>query len=75
MNPLHLSMLTGGGRGRNWRDRAEGRLRVGGRGKVTIATSRANPTQGEASLADFAKVVPGQGGAGEAHPLGTGGTL
>ena len=51
----------------------ERRLLVGGRGKVPIETNRAIPTHGEASRTDFAKVSPGQGGAGEVHPLGTGG--
>ena len=46
-----------------------------GRGKVPIETSRAIPTHGGANRADFAKVSPGQGGAGEVHPLGTGGAL
>ena len=76
MNPLHLNMLVGGcGWGRSWRDGARGRLLVGGRGKVPIETSRAIPTHGGASCADFAKVSPGQGGAREVHPLGTGGAL
>ena len=48
---------------------------VGGRGKVPIETSRAIPTCGGASHADFAKVSPGQRGAGEMHPLGAGGAL
>ena len=72
MNLLHLNMLVGCGQ--NWRDGARGRLLVGGRGKVPIETSRAIPTHGGASRADFAKVSPGQGGA-EVHPLGTGGAL
>ena len=65
----------GCGWGRSWRDGAGGRWLVGGRGKVPIETSRAIPTHGGASRADFAKVSPGQVGAGEAHPLGTGGAL
>ena len=52
-----------------------GGLLVGGRGKVPIETNRAIPTHGGASRADFAKVIPGQGRAGEVHPLGTGGAL
>ena len=48
---------------------------MGGRGKFPIETSRAIPTHGGASRADFAKVSLGQGGAGEVHPLGTGGAL
>ena len=57
-------------------ERRRGRRLAGGwRGKVPIETSRAIPTHVEASRADFAKVSPGQGGAGEVHPLGTGGTL
>ena len=54
---------------------AGGRLLVGGRGKVPIETSRAIPTHGGASRADLVKVSPIQGGAGEVHPLGTGGAL
>ena len=76
MNPLRIKMLVGGcgcGRGRNWRDGAGGRLLVGGRGKVPIETSREIPTHGGASRADFAKVSPGQGGAGKVHPLGKSG--
>ena len=69
-------MSVGGCRRRqNWRDGAGGRLLVGGRGKVAIETSRAILTHGGASRADFAKVSPGQRGAGEVHPLGTGGAL
>ena len=52
-----------------------GRLLVGRRGKIPIETSRAIPTHGGASHADFVKVSPGQRGAGEMHPLGTGGAL
>ena len=52
-----------------------GRWPEGGRGKVPIETSRAIPTHGGASRADFAKVSPGQRGAGEVHPLGAGGAL
>ena len=52
-----------------------GRWLVGGRGKVPIETSRAIPTHGGAGRADFAKVSPGQRGAGEVHPLGAGGAL
>ena len=48
---------------------------MGGRGKVPIETNRAIPTHGGASRADFAKVSPSQGGAGEVHPLRTGGAL
>ena len=48
---------------------------MGGRGKVPIETSRAIPTHGGPSRADFAKVSPGLGGAGEVHLLGTGGAL
>ena len=48
---------------------------MGGRGKVPIETKRAIPTHGGASSADFAKVSPRQGGAGEVHPLGAGGAL
>ena len=48
---------------------------MGGRGRVPIETSGAIPTHGGASRADFAKVSPGQGGAGEVHPFGTGGAL
>ena len=48
---------------------------MGGRGNVSIETSKAIPTHGGASLTDFAKVGPGNGGAGEVHPLGTGGAL
>ena len=73
MNPLHVNMLvgvSGRGRGRNWRDGVGGRLLVGGRGKVPIETSRAIPTHGGASCADFAKVSLGQ-----VHPLGTVGVL
>ena len=72
MNPLDLNMLVWVGR--SWRDRARGRLLIGGRGKVPIETSRAIPTHG-ASRSDFAKVSLGQGAAGEVHPLGTGGAL
>ena len=64
----------GCGWGQSWRDEAGGRLVVGGRGKVLIETSRAIPTHGGASRADFAKVSLGQVGA-EVHPLGTGGAL
>ena len=46
-----------------------------GEGKVPIKTSRAIPTHGGAGRADFAKVSPGQRGAGEVHPLGAGGAL
>ena len=60
--------VGGGGAG-------ETRLLVGGRGKVSIETSRAIPTHGGSSRADFAKVSPGQRGAGEVHPLGAGGAL
>ena len=68
MNPLDLNMLVvGGGDGSG---ETRGRLLVGGRGKVPIETSRAIPTHGEASRADFAKVSPGQGGA-EVHLLRT----
>ena len=55
--------------------RRGGGLLVGGRGKVPIETNRAIPTHGGASRADFAKVSPGHGGAGEVHPLGTGRAL
>ena len=77
MNPSHLNMLVGGGvgRGRNWKDEVGGRLLVDGRGKVPIETNRAITHHGGASRADFAKVSPGQRGAGEVHPLGTGGAL
>ena len=76
INPLHLNMLVEGcGRGRNRRDRAGGRLLMGGKGKVSIETSKAIPTHGGASRANFAKVSPGHGGAGEVHPLGRGGAL
>ena len=54
--------------------RGGGGLLVGGGDKVPIETSRAIPTHGGASRADFAKVSLGQGGA-EVHPLGTGGAL
>ena len=50
-------------------------LHGGWRGKVPIETSRAIPTRGGASRADFAKVSPGQRGAGEMHPLGAGRAL
>ena len=72
MNPLRLNMVVVGGCGR---DGARGRLLVGGRGKVPNETSRAIPTHGGASRADFAKVSLGQGGAEEVYPLGTGGAL
>ena len=76
MNPFDLNMLVGGcGWGQSWRDGTGGCFLVGGRGKVPIEASRAIPTHGGASLTDFAKVNPGQGGAGEVHPLGTGGAL
>ena len=75
MNPFDLNMLGGCGWGRSWRDGAGGCLLVGGRGKVPIETSKAIPTHGGASRADFTKVNPGQEGAGEVHPLGTGGSL
>ena len=78
MNPLHVNMLVGGcgsGRGRKWRDGVWGSLVVGGRGEVSIETNRAIPTHGGASCTDFAQVSPGQGGAGEVRPLGTGGAL
>ena len=76
MNPLNVNMLVGEyGRGRSWKDEAEERLLMGGRGKVPTETSRAIPTHGGASHADFGKVSLGQGGAGEVHPLGTGGAL
>ena len=52
-----------------------GRLLVDGRGKVPIETSRAISTHGGASRTDFAKVSPGQRGAGEVHQLGAGGAL
>ena len=55
--------------------RGGGCLLVGGRGKVPIETSRAIPTHGGTSRADFAKVSQGQGGAGKVHPLGTDGAL
>ena len=61
--------------GWSWRDGVGGRLLVVGRGKVPSETSRAVPTHGGASRADFAKVSPGQRGAGEVHPLGAGGAL
>ena len=48
---------------------------MGGRRKVPIETNRAIPTHDGAIRADFAKVSSGQGGAGEVHPLGTGGAL
>ena len=48
---------------------------MGGRGKVPIETNKAIPTHGGASSADFAKVSPGQVGAGEVHPLGIDGAL
>ena len=75
MNPLNQNLLMGGCGGRNWRDGAGGCLQMGGRGKIPIETSRAIPIRGGASRADFAKVSPGQGGAGEVHSLGTGGAL
>ena len=65
-------MLVGGGVGGGG---AGERLLVGGRGKVPIETSRAIPTHGGASHADFAKVNPGQRGAGEMRPLGAGEAL
>ena len=64
--------VSGGGAGETG---PGGRLLVGGRGKVPIETSRAVPAHGGASRADFAKVSPGQRGAGEVHPLGAGGAL
>ena len=69
MNPCHLNMLVGG----VW----EGTelVLVGGRGQVPIETSRAIPTHGGASRADFAKVIPRQEGAGKMPPLGTGGAF
>ena len=63
------------GWGRNWRDGTGGRLLMGGRGKVLIETSWAIPTHGGANRADFSKVSPGQRGAGEVYPLGTGEAL
>ena len=76
MNPLDLNLLVEVcGWGRSWRDGAGGSLLVGGRGKIPIETTMEIPTHGGASRADFAKVIPGQGGAGEVHPLGTGGAL
>ena len=75
MNPLHLNMLVGLWEGAELKRQGGGRLLVGGRDKVPIDTSRAIPTHGGASRADFANVSPGQGGAGEVHPLGTGGAL
>ena len=66
---------VGGGEGAELERRGGGTLPVGGRGKVPIGTSSAIPTHGGASRADFAKVSPGQGGAGEVYPLGTGGAL
>ena len=70
-------MFVGGGCewGRSWTDWAGGCLLVGGRGKVLIETSRAIPTRGGASRADFVKISPGQRGAGEMHPLGAGRAL
>ena len=67
-----ISEHVGGG---VWEGAELGRLLVGGRGKVSIQTSRAIPIHVGASRADFAKVSPGQGGAGEVHPLETGGAL
>ena len=77
MNPLDLNMLVRGGVrvGGSWRDGAGGRLLVARRGKVSIETSRAIPTHDGSSRANFAKVSPGQGGASEVHPFGTGGAL
>ena len=74
---LRCEQASGGGvgGGRSWREGAGGRWPEGGRGKVPIKTSRAIPTHGGASRADFAKVSPGQRGAGEVHPLGAGGAL
>ena len=58
VNPLHLNMLVGGcGRGRNRRDRAGGRLLMGGKGKVSIETSKAIPTHGGASRAILQKLA------------------
>ena len=75
MNPLHVNMLVWEGEGAELERRGWGGLLVGGRGKVPIETNRAIPTHGGASRADFVKVSSGQGGAGEVHPLGTGGAL
>ena len=76
MNPLDVNMLVGGcGWGRSWKDGVGRRLLVGGRDKVPIESSRAIATHGGVSRADFAKVSPGQEGAGELHPLGTGRAL
>ena len=75
MNPVHVNMLVGGVGGDGTGEAGKGGLLVGGRGKVPIETNRAIPTHGGASRADFAKVITSQGGAGEVHPLGTGGAL
>ena len=52
-----------------------GKLAGGWEGQGPVETNRAIPTHGGASRADFAKVSPGQGEAGEVHPLGTDGAL
>ena len=79
MRSKHVGGGVGGGgageTGRSWRDGAGRRLLVGGRGKVPIETSRAIPTHGGTGRIDFVKVSPGQGGAGEVHPLAAGGAL
>ena len=75
MNPLDLNLLEGVWVGAELERRGGGTLADGWERKVPIETSRAIPTHGGASCADFAKVSPGQGGTGEVHPLGTGGAL
>ena len=75
MNSLHLNMLVGGVGGSGTGETGRGRIAGGWERQGPIETSRAIPTHGGASRTDFAKVSPGQGGAGEVHPLGTGGAL
>ena len=65
---LRSEQASGGGVGGSGAG-ARGRWPEGGSGKVPIKTSRAILTHGGAGRADFAKVSPGQRGAGGVHPL------
>ena len=80
---VELERRSGGALAGKWERRVGGagetgrggHLLVGVRGKVPIETSKAVPTHGGASRTDFAKVSPGQRGAGEVHPLRAGAAL